>query len=444
MTAQRVQAAPVAARAWWVAAVAGVTIVAAGAFTTVPGLLVDPLNRDFGWSRSSISVAVAVNMVLYGVTAPFAAALMDRFGIRRVVTAALALIALGAGLTTVMTAAWQLTLYWGLLVGLGCGSLTMTFAVTVTNAWFVKRRGLVTGALTGASHLGQLAFLPVLAWVVEDKGWRLAPIVLCLAAAVVLALVWLLLRDHPADLGRKPYGAEEFEPKPPPARGSAGRAVTVLGRSARGGRFWLIAATFAICGASTNGIMWSHFAPAAHDHGMPMTVAAGLLTAIGVCSATGTVISGWLTDRVDARLLLFGYYALRAIALFLLPSTLAPTVAPSMVVWVVVYGLIDVATVPPTIHICRQLYGNDSPVVFGWVNAAHQLGAGAMALVAGMLRDSLGSYDAMGYSAAALCVGAAGIALTLTTSTTPREQPPTGSKAGPVHEKSGARSTDRV
>lgn len=399
-------------RAWWVAAVAGLTIVCGGAFATVPGLLIDPLHQEFAWSRGSIEVAVSVNMVLFGVTAPFAAALMDRFGIRRIVTFALTIIAAGATLTTVMTEAWQLTLYWGLLIGFGSGSLTMTFAVTVTSGWFVKRRGLVTGALTGASHLGQLAFLPVLAWMTERYNWRTAPVTLALVAITIVPLAWLLLRDHPADAGMKPYGAKEFVPKPA-AQGAAGRAVRVLGSSAKTGRFWLLAATFAICGASTNGIMWTHFAPAAHDHGMPITAAASLLSVVGVFNVAGTITSGWLTDHLDPRRPLAVYYALRGILLMVLPLLLAPAVHASLVSFVVLFGLLDVATVPPTIALCREIYGADGAVVFGWVSASHQVGAALVALLGGVARDVFGSYDLVWIAAGALCATAAPMALVI-------------------------------
>ncbi|MDR3083975.1 MAG: MFS transporter, partial [Streptomyces sp.] len=302
-------------RAWFVAAVTFVTIIGAAAFRTLPGLLFDPLHQEFHWSRGTIGAAVSVNLALYGLTAPFAAALMDRFGIRRVVAVALAVIALGSGATVWMTTTWQLLLCWGLLVGLGTGSMALAFAATVTNRWFTERRGLVSGILTAASASGQLIFLPVLSWMVENHGWRPAAVTVSLAALAVIPFVWLLLRDHPADVGLKPYGAREFTPKPEPVSGAARRAVTVLLSAVRTGPFWLLAGTFAICGASTNGLIQTHFVPAAHDHGMPITAAASLLAVIGVFDVVGTIASGWFTDRFEPRRLLAVYYALRGISL---------------------------------------------------------------------------------------------------------------------------------
>ncbi|MGN9793644.1 MFS transporter [Streptomyces sp. OZ13] len=410
-------------RAWFVAAVTFVTIIGAAAFASLPGLLIEPLHEDFGWSRGTIGFAVSVNLALYGLTAPFAAALMDRFGIRRVVAVALSVIAIGSALTVTMTAAWQLVLYWGVLVGLGSGSMALAFAATVTNRWFVQRRGLVTGILTAAGASGQLVFLPLLAWLVENHRWEPASITVALSALAVVPFVWLLLRDHPADVGLAAYGAEGFTPKPEPVPGAARRALTVLFRAARTGPFWLLAGTFAICGASTNGLVKTHFVPAAHDHGMPITAAASLLAVIGVFDIVGTIASGWFTDRFEARRLLAVYYALRGVSLLFLPMLLAPSVDPPMVFFIVFYGLDWVATVPPTIALCREHYGDDSAIVFGWVLASHQVGAAVVAFAGGVARDVFGSYDVVWYASGALCAAAALMALVIRRKPLPKVVP---------------------
>ncbi|MFI9112410.1 MFS transporter [Streptomyces venezuelae] len=399
-------------RAWSVAAVTFVTIIGAAAFASLPGLLIEPLHAEFDWSRGTIGFAVSVNLALYGLTAPFAAALMDRFGIRRVVAVALTVIAVGAALTTWMTAPWQLVLSWGVLVGLGSGSMALAFAATVTNRWFVARRGLVTGILTAAGASGQLIFLPLLSWLVEHHGWRPAAVTVSLAALAVVPFVWLLLRDHPADVRLAPYGGEYVE-KPAPVTGAARRAVTVLFKAARTGPFWLLAGSFAICGASTNGLVRTHLVPAAHDHGMPVTTAAGLLAVIGVFDVVGTVASGWFTDRFEPRRLLAVYYALRGVSLLFLPMLLAPSVQPPMLFFIVFYGLDWVATVPPTLALCREQYGEDSAIVFGWVLASHQVGAAVVAFAGGVARDVFGTYDVVWYASGALCAAAALMALVI-------------------------------
>ncbi|MFI2778039.1 MFS transporter [Streptomyces sp. ALB3] len=399
-------------RAWIVAAVTFVTIIGGAAFNSLPGLLIEPLEAWFGWSRGEIGLAVSVDMALYGLTAPFAAALMDRFGIRRVVVVALSAVAAGALASYWMTEVWQLVLYWGLLVGLGTGSMAMAFSATVTDRWFVARRGLVTGILTAAGASGQLIFLPLCAWIVDRHGWKPATVTVALAALVVVPFVWLLLRDHPADVGLAPYGGAYAE-KPAPARGAARRTVRVLSDAARTGPFWLLAGSFAICGASTNGLVRTHFVPSAHDHGMEMTAAASLLAVIGVFDIIGTIFSGWLTDRFDARRLLALYYALRGVSLLFLPMLMAPTVHPSMVFFIVFYGLDWVATVPPTLALCREQYGEDSAIVFGWVLASHQVGAALVAFLGGVARDVTGSYDVVWYASGALCASAALMALVI-------------------------------
>ncbi|MDT0310314.1 MFS transporter [Streptomyces sp. DSM 44917] len=394
--------------AWWAAAVAFVALVGAAGFRAAPGVLIDPLHEEFGWSRGSISAAVSVNLVLYGLTAPFATALMERYGVRRVVCGALVLISAGSGLTVFMNSQWQLLLCWGVLVGLGSGSMAMAFAGTIATRWFEARRGLVTGILTAGSAAGNLVFLPLVALLAEGPGWRAAAVAVALSALAVVPVVIWRLRDRPEDLGVLPYGAgPAYETPAPPPPGAARRTLAVLRDASRGGAFWLLAGTFAICGASTNGLIGTHFVPGAHDHGMPVPVAASLLAVIGIFDLAGTVASGWLTDRYDARRLLAVYYGLRGLSLLLLPSLLAESVHPPMLLFVIFYGLDWVATVPPTLALCREHFGADGGVVFGWVLASHQLGAAAVAYGAGAIRDATGSYDLAWSSAGVLCVAAA-------------------------------------
>jgi predicted MFS family arabinose efflux permease len=396
-------------RAWWVAAVGFVAILGAAGFRATPGVLITPLQDEFGWSRGVISAAVSVNLLLYGLTAPFAAALMDRFGMRRVVAYALLLVSAGSGLTVFINASWQLILLWGVLVGLGTGSMALVFVATITGRWFQAHRGVVTGILTAAGATGQLIFLPLLASLATHHGWRTAALTVTAASLAVVPLVVWLMRDHPADVGLVALGAPPGTPveKPAPVPGSARRALSVLRRSSRSGTFWLLVGGFAICGASTNGLIGTHFVPAAHDHGMPETTAASLLALVGLFDVVGTILSGWLTDRYDSRALLGGYYALRGLSLLVLPGLIAATAHPSMLVFIIFYGLDWVATVPPTIALCRQHFGADGPIVFGWVFASHQVGAAIAATGAGLVRDFGGDYSPAWIAAGILCLFAA-------------------------------------
>lgn len=394
--------------AWVVAGVSFVAILGAAAFRSVPGVMMNPLHHEFGWSHGTVGVAMAVNMTLYGITAPFAAALMDRFGVRPVLASALTLIAAGSALSVVMTASWQLVLLWGVLVGIGTGAISMGFVATVATRWFEARRGLVTGVLTAASATGQLIFLPVVAEVTTRHGWRWASLIVAAAALAVVPLVAVFMRNHPQDIGLSAYGATTADPVALPA-GTFSAAFDGLRIGLRSRPFWLLAASFAICGMTTNGLIGTHFIPAANDHGMPTTLAAGLLATIGVLDVAGTVFSGWLTDRVDPRLLLCVYYAGRGISLLLLPSLLSPHADPGTWVFIIFYGLDWVATVPPTIVLCRDFFGTRSPIVFGWVFASHQLGAAVAAAGAGWIRDLQGDYDLAFYLAAGLCFVAAAL-----------------------------------
>ncbi|WP_116995866.1 MFS transporter [Desertimonas flava] len=407
-------------RAWWVAVIAFVALLGAGSFRAAPSVLIDPLRDEFGWSRGTISAAVSVNLILYGLTSPFAAALMERFGMRVIVANALTLVAIGSGLTIFVRQPWQLIACWGVIVGLGTGSMALAFVATVTNRWFVRRRGLVTGVLTAGGAAGQLVFLPILAYLADNVGWKAVSLTVTIAALSVVPFVLWLLRNHPSDVGTTAYGADDDDvaamavAATAAANSCAGRrAVRVLGQAMHTRMFWLLAGTFAICGASTNGLIGTHFIPAAHDHGMATTTAAGLLAVIGVFDIAGTIASGWLTDRIDSRLLLIVYYAGRGVSLMFLPLLFAEDVRPPMLFFIVFYGLDWVATVPPTVALCRQHFGEDGSIVFGWVLASHQIGAGIIAALAGLSRDQLGSYDVAWYAAGTLCVVAAGMALVM-------------------------------
>ncbi|ROO91265.1 sugar phosphate permease [Actinocorallia herbida] len=404
-------------RAWIVGGVALVAIMGAAGFRATPGVMINPLREEFGWSSGTVSLAVSVNLVLYGVTAPFAASLMDRFGMRRVVAAALALIAAGSGLTVWMTESWQLVALWGVLVGLGTGSMALVFAATLTDRWFTRRKGLVMGVLTAGGATGQLVFLPLLAALAEGPGWRTASVVVSLAALAVVPFVWFLLRDSPEEVGLTAYGTDV-----PVTRvrreGAAGHALRTLREAARHRGFWYLAIGFFVCGASTNGLIGTHFIPAAHDHGMPEQAAAGLLAVIGIFDVAGTIFSGWLTDRFDPAKLLLVYYGLRGLSLLVFPTLLASgnppsATSPGIVLFIVLYGLDWVATVPPTVALCARLFGADGAIVFGWVFASHMIGAAAAAVAAGVLRDELGAYDAAWYGSAILCLLAAGVSAAL-------------------------------
>jgi sugar phosphate permease len=413
-------------RAWVIAAITFVTMLGAAAFRSVPSVLMDPLHTEFGWSHATIGSAMSINMTLFGLMSPFAAALMDRFGIRAVVGTALVLVATGSGLTVFMTSAWQLLLCWGLLVGIGTGSMSMAFVATVSGRWFVARRGLVSGVLTAANATGQLIFLPLIATLTAHHGWRPASVTVAVAALAVVPLVLLAMRDHPHDLGLQAYGATEADPGPPPAPrsgSSAAVAVSALLSAARTPVFWLLAGSFAICGATTNGLIGTHFIPAAQDHGMPVTTAASLLALVGVFDVAGTIASGWLTDRYDPRFLLLVYYVGRGLSLMALPSLLAPNTSPSTWVFILFYGLDWVATVPPTVALCRRYFPGTAPIVFGWVFAAHQLGAALAASGAGYIRDVEGSYNLAFYLAAMLCGLAAMLCAVTNGSTDPQASP---------------------
>lgn len=380
--------------AWVVAGVTFLALLASAGFRSTVGLFIVPFEQEFGWSRDSISLAVAINLVFYGLSAPFAAAFVNRFGARRVMVWSLIVVAAGAGLTTAMTAVWHLDLLWGLAIGSATGAISIPLSAMVAQRWFVRHRGLVTGLLTASFATGNLIFLPLLAWVTRDHGWQWAAGIVAICAGAMVPLIVLLMRDDPADVRTLPYGAvDAADVAAPPVRAHPFRTpFAVLGRATRVPDFWLLAGTFFICGWTTNGAVQTHFIPAAHDHGISEVTAAGLLAVIGVFDVVGSTLSGWLTDRTDPRRLLFIYYGLRGSSLAALPLILGSSEG-ALVAFAVVYGLDWVATVPPTIALTHRAFGpTDAPVVFGWVFCAHMLGGAAAAWLAGALHERLGDY----------------------------------------------------
>jgi sugar phosphate permease len=397
--------------AWLIVIVTFVTLITTAGFRATPGVLIVPLQEEFGWSRATISLGISIGLLMYGLMAPFSAALMDRFGVRRVMLVALVTIATGASLTTVMTAAWQFCLLWGVVVGGATGAVAIPLAATVANRWFSTRRGLVTGILTASNASGQMVFLPALAWLATAYGWRWAAAsVAVLAMVVVFPVVAFFVRDRPQSMGLQPYGATEPVPVPPRSEHSFRPAFSGLMLGARSGTFWLLVSTFFVCGLSTNGLVGTHLIPAAIDHHMTAVTGASLLALMGLFDVIGTTSSGWLTDRLDPRHLLAWYYALRGLAVIALPAAFGSGYA--LVAFAVFYGLDWVATVPPTVAITADTFGAERVgIVFGWIFASHQLGAAFAAWAAGASRGWFGTYNYAFVSAGVLCLVASALSL---------------------------------
>jgi predicted MFS family arabinose efflux permease len=378
--------------AFVVVAVIFLSLLASAGLRAAPGVLILPLEDAFGWSRGLISAAAALGIFLYGLVGPFAAAVMQRFGIKRTLVGALALMAISTGASSFMTEPWQFIATWGLLTGLASGCVAIVLGATVVNRWFVTNRGLVMGLLTASTATGTLIFLPGLAALAEAGGWR--PVVLAVSACsfALIPIVLLLLPERPADIGITPYGADgAHQVAVGPARNPMRAAIDTLLLAARRRVFWLLFATFFICGFTTNGLVGTHLIALCFDHGIPEVRAAGLLALMGLFDLLGTTASGWLTDRYDARKLLFVYYAVRGLSLLYLP--LSDFSLYGLSIFALFFGLDWIATVPPTLRLTTAAFGDrDAPIVFGWIVAGHQIGAASAAFLAGMMRTLQGQY----------------------------------------------------
>ena len=403
-------AAPRIHYAWVIAAIAfAMLLVSAGIRGTI-GVLILPLEQEFGWSRATISMAAALSIFFYGFTGPFAAAAVQNFGIVRTLLAALFLMALATAASLAMTHPWELMLTWGVMMGIGAGVVSLPLGTAIVNRWFVSHRGLVVGLLTAAMAAGQLVFLPSLAFLSEQGGWRPVALAVTICSGVV-ALAAVFLREHPADKGLPPLGGTRIETPPPPSRiNPLVAAVTVLAEVRASRAFWLLAATFFVCGLSTSGLVATHFIPYCFDNGIPETRGAALLAFIGIFNIIGTTLSGWLTDRFDSRWLLFWYYGLRGLSLICLPFSGFDAV--SLTIFSVFYGLDWIATVPPTVRLAGDIFGKErAAVVFGWLLAVHQVGGAIAAFGAGYMRTALETYLQSFIISGVACLAAAVLAI---------------------------------
>ena len=398
---------------WVMVGVTFLTALISAGTVGAPGVFIVPLQQEFGWTTAEISSALSIRFILFGLMAPFAAALLNRYGLRNVALSAQMIVAAALLASLAMTQVWHLMLLWGVVIGIGTGMTALVLGATIATRWFVARRGLVVGIMTASVATGQLVFLPLLASLTERYGWRIALGLVCVMLGVSALLVLLMLRDRPSDVGLRPFGDTGTEPLPAPPPNTAPIMAAALGtlRDASSTRvFWLLFATFFVCGASTNGLIQVHLIPMCADFGIPQVQAASLPAAMGIFDFFGTIISGWLSDRYDNRYLLFWYYGLRGLSLLFLPFSDFTFYGLSL--FAMFYGLDWIATVPPTVSLTAQRFGAErANLVFGWIFAGHQLGAGTAEFGAGLSRTLLATYLPAFFVAGALCIAASLMAL---------------------------------
>jgi MFS family permease len=388
-------------------------LIAAG-LRSAPGVLLLPWVNDFGWSRAVISLAAAIGIFLFGLMGPFAAALMLSFGVRRVLITALTMMSAATASSYFMTSPWELVLSWGVMSGLASGCVAMTLGATIVNRWFVSHRGLVMGILSASTSTGTLAFLPLLAIIAQYSGWRAVVLTIAATSAALIPFVFWLLPEYPENAGLIPFGTRPgtIPPQKPPPQNPVKNALLTLRRAAGNKNFWLLFGTFFVCGLTTNGLVGTHLIALCGDHGIGEVHASTLLAVMGAFDLVGTTASGWLTDRFDARKLLFIYYAIRGLSLIYLPYS--DFSFESLSIFSVLYGLDWIATIPPTLKLTNQVFGDrDAPIVFGWIAAGHQAGAASAALFAGLLRQIEGAYLQAFVIAGVMALIAAGLSLTI-------------------------------
>jgi predicted MFS family arabinose efflux permease len=404
--------------AFVVVAVIFLCLLIAAGLRSAPAVMMLPMESELGWGRDVVSLAAAVGIFLYGLAGPFAAALMERFGLRRILLGALALMAGSTALSLLMTEPWQMVVTWGVFSGVGSGAVATVLGATIVNRWFKTNRGLVMGLMSASSATGMLVFLPVMAALAQWGGWKPVAMAVAVACAALLPLVWLLVPERPASIGLVRFGADadDVPPVSPASQGNfIAHTLGTLRRAARTRVFWYLFATFFVCGFTTNGLVGTHLIAFCGDMGIPEVQAAGLLALMGVFDLIGTTLSGWLTDRFDPRKLLGMYYGIRGLSLIYLP--MSGFSGTALTIFAVLYGLDWIATVPPTLRLSNEAFGDRSgPIVFGWIVAGHQVGAATAAFFGGALREMQGNYELAFQIAGMTAIAAACISLLIDTS----------------------------
>ena len=401
--------------AWVIAAVTFFAMLTTSAALGLPGVMLQPLSKEFGWSIDELSSVFAVRFVLYGLLGPFAAIFIARFGLRRIMAVAACFIAVALALATGVTQLWQLFILWGLVLGCASGLTALVLGAMVASRWFTANRGLVVGLFAASTATGQLIFLPAGAWMIEHLGWRYAVIPVFIACVAVALLATLFMHDRPRDVGLRSYGEPEGTPQDAPSASvplNFRGPFTVLAQVSRNRTFWILAGTFFICGLSTNGLVQTHFISLCGDNGLAAVPAASVLAMMGAFDLVGTTLSGYLSDRYDNRKLLFWYYGLRGLSLFWLPYSTFTFYGLS--IFAMFYGMDWIATIPPTVKLAAQEFGKErAGMVFGWVFAAHQLGSAVAAYGAGLTRTLLLTYNPALFTAGAACLVAAMLIMTM-------------------------------
>jgi MFS family permease len=412
---------------WFVVAICFATTLISAGVRSSPSVLIHPLESEFGWSRALIASAISMNLLLFGVAAPVSGFLLDRYGPRKVMLGSLLLLIIGVSGTVAMTQFWQFFLVWGVIVGIGAGGVGSVLTATVGNRWFVARRGLALGILGSASSTGQLIFLPFFMAMIAYSGWRIGSTTLIVLTVVLLPLIFLFMRDDPADVGLQPYGAGQ------PGAATSGGAASLRGMSAKNATitarevlgsptFWLLCGSFFVCGGTANGLIGVHLIPHEIEIGIPQVTAASLVGIMGALNIVGTTFSGWMIDRVQAHKWLALVYALRGMSLLILPFVRDFS---GLVVFAVIYGLDWFATVPPSMAITADTFGRQNVgKVYGWIFMSHQIGAAIMSSAAGAVRDYVGDYNFAFLAGGVIAMIAAGLALQIKPQPTEAAAPP--------------------
>ncbi|NRG26617.1 MFS transporter [Bacillus circulans] len=390
--------------AWIIVFVTFLTFLAVQGVRLSFGAFVEPWETEFSMNRGTISLISTLSFVIYGLSQPLIGRLVDKLGARLILSFSTFLVGISIFLTAFVTHPWQLFFLYGIMVSLGVGGASNVAATVVVTNWFNEKRGLAFGIMEAGFGAGQMLLVPGSLLLIHLLNWKMTVFILgAFLVLFVFPIVLLFLRNHPKEKGLVPIGGEIAEDDSVPKKTLD--TNTSIWNVFLKRQFWFLILPFAICGFTTTGLMDTHLIPFSHDHGFSTSVTSAAVSILAGFNIIGILLSGIIADRWSSRKMLFLLYGIRALSIAILLSSHNSTL---LLIFAVIFGLVDFATVAPTQLLATQYFEEYSiGFILGWLFLSHQIGSALGAYLPGFFYNETGSYTISFYFSIIILVGAA-------------------------------------
>ncbi|QJX62008.1 MFS transporter [Niallia circulans] len=390
--------------AWIIVFVTFLTFLAVQGVRLSFGAFVEPWETEFSMNRGTISLISTLSFIIYGLSQPLIGRLVDKLGARLILSFSTFLVGISIFLTAFVTHPWQLFFLYGIMVSLGVGGASNVAATVVVTNWFNEKRGLAFGIMEAGFGAGQMLLVPGSLLLIHLLNWKMTVVILgAFLVLFVFPIVLLFLRNHPKEKGLVPIGGEIAEDDSVPKKTLD--TNTSIWNVFLKRQFWFLILPFAICGFTTTGLMDTHLIPFSHDHGFSTSVTSAAVSILAGFNIIGILLSGIIADRWSSRKMLFLLYGIRALSIAILLSSHNSTL---LLIFAVIFGLVDFATVAPTQLLATQYFEEYSiGFILGWLFLSHQIGSALGAYLPGFFYNETGSYTISFYFSIIILVGAA-------------------------------------